>query len=114
MSRIGAILLEFGLSLPTGHAKMKMLFQWIADQKYQTLPQSLMYELSLIHAHYLYLNEQIKIQDTKLKQLAEQHELAKLLKTVPGIGDLTATLCVADVSASTILYGRKNKVTWGE
>ncbi|MGD6736226.1 IS110 family transposase [Photobacterium leiognathi subsp. mandapamensis] len=112
MSRIGAILLEFGLSLPTGHAKMKMLFQWIADQKYQTLPQSLMYELSLIHAHYLYLNEQIKIQDTKLKQLAEQHELAKLLKTVPGIGDLTATLCVADVSAASNFSNGRNMAAW--
>ncbi|WP_043129201.1 IS110 family RNA-guided transposase, partial [Photobacterium leiognathi] len=96
----------------TGHTKMKVLFQWIADQKYQTLPQSLMHELSLIHAHYLYLNEQIKIQDTKLKQLAEHHEQAKLLKTVPGIGDLTATLCVADVSAASNFSNGRNMAAW--
>ncbi|MGR2989006.1 IS110 family transposase, partial [Vibrio vulnificus] len=32
MSRIGAVLLEFGLSFPRGHAKMKALFQWLAEQ----------------------------------------------------------------------------------
>ncbi|MGR2884714.1 transposase, partial [Vibrio vulnificus] len=40
MSRIGAVLLEFGLSFPRGHAKMKALFQWLAEQDVE-LPQSL-------------------------------------------------------------------------
>ncbi len=111
MCRIGAILLEFGLSLPKGHAKMKVLFQWLADQK-QPLPQSLMGELRTIHDHYSYLNEQVKAQDIKLHNIAEQNELARLLKTIPGIGDLTATLCVADVSSSNNFTNGRNMAAW--
>ncbi len=111
MCRIGAILLEFGLSLPKGHAKMKLLFQWLADQN-QPLPQSLMNELRLIHDHYSYLNEQVKAQDIKLHNIAEQNELARLLKTIPGIGDLTATLCVADVSSSNNFTNGRNMAAW--
>jgi transposase len=111
MCRIGAILLEFGLSLPKGHAKMKVLFQWLADQN-QALPQSLMSELRTIHDHYSYLNEQVKAQDIKLHNIAEQNELARLLKTIPGIGDLTATLCVADVSSSNNFTNGRNMAAW--
>lgn len=111
MCRIGAILLEFGLSLPKGHAKMKVLFQWLADQK-QPLPQSLMGELRTIHDHYCYLNEQVKAQDIKLHNIAEQNELVRLLKTIPGIGDLTATLCVADVSSSNNFTNGRNMAAW--
>ena len=39
MSRIGAFLLEFGLSLPKGHGTMKRLFSWLGAQKGVTLPR---------------------------------------------------------------------------
>jgi len=38
MSRIGAILLEFGFSLPNGHATMKTLFFWLAKQSHKLPP----------------------------------------------------------------------------
>ncbi|MGB1309895.1 MAG: IS110 family transposase, partial [Leucothrix sp.] len=41
MSRVGALLLEFGMSLPRGHASMKRLFSWLATQR-QSLPPMLM------------------------------------------------------------------------
>jgi hypothetical protein len=31
MSRIGPILLKFGIVFPKSHAKMKTLFQWLAE-----------------------------------------------------------------------------------
>ncbi|KYN81205.1 hypothetical protein ATY37_07735 [Vibrio cidicii] len=98
MSRVGAILLEFGLSFPKGHAKMKAMFQWLAEQNV-SLPQRLLCELSSIHEHYKYLNEQIKAQDNTLQMVVNSNESAQLLKTIPGVGDLTSTLCVADVSS---------------
>jgi transposase len=39
MSRIGALLLEFGLSLPTGHKTMKELFFWLASKKAVRCPK---------------------------------------------------------------------------
>ncbi|QDF65496.1 IS110 family transposase [Shewanella sp. SNU WT4] len=97
MSRIGAILLEFGMSFPKGHSKMKSLFQWLAYSK-ESIPQMLMQELIEHHEYYLQLNERIAGQDNKLKQLVEQNEDAQLLKSIPGVGNLTASQCLADIS----------------
>ena len=58
MSRIGALLLEFGVALPKGHSVMKQLFNWLAQQK-QTIPGLLMQELMELHEYYLFLNENI-------------------------------------------------------
>lgn len=97
MSRIGAILLEFGMSFPKGHSKMKSLFQWLADNG-EAMPAMLMQELLTHHEYYLQLNERISEQDKKLKRLVEQDERAQLLKSIPGVGDLTAIQCLADIS----------------
>lgn len=97
MSRIGAILLEFGMSFPKGHGKMKALFQWLADNG-EKIPAMLMQELLAHHEYYLHLNDRISEQDKKLKQLVEQDERAQLLKSIPGVGDLTAVQCLADIS----------------
>ena len=107
MSRIGAMLLEFGISFPKGHSKMKNLFQWLADNK-EPIPPMLMQELIEHHEYYLQLNERIAGQDKKLKQLVEQNEDAQLLKSIPGVGDLTASQCLADISdASNFKNGRQ-------
>ena len=58
MSRMGSILLEFGISLPQGHKVMKGLFAWLATQN-QSLPPLLMEELLVMHEHYQTLNERI-------------------------------------------------------
>ena len=60
MSRIGAILLEFGLSLPKGHSTMKRLFCWIGEQGV-TLPKALYQELIIAHEHYLSLRNRVLI-----------------------------------------------------
>jgi transposase len=111
MSRIGAMLLEFGLSLPTGHAKMKALFQWLVEQK-QSLPGLFIQELRALHEHYSYLNERIRQQDRKLNQFVEHDELAQLLKTVPGIGDMTASLCLADISSPANFTNGRDMAAW--
>lgn len=96
MSRIGAILLEFGLSLPTGHNKMKGLFQWLAEQTTR-LPSMLMQELIEHHEYYLILNERIVRQDEKLKKLVDRNSNAQLLMSIPGVGTLTAAQCLSDI-----------------
>lgn len=111
MSRIGALLLEFGVALPTGHSVMKQLFSWLAQQR-QTLPALLMQELVELHEHYLLLNSNIEKQDKKLKQLVEGDPVAQLLKTIPGIGDMTASLCLANISSATDFKNGRNMAAW--
>ena len=111
MSRIGAILLEFGMSFPRGHSAMKSLFQWLADSK-EPIPAMLMRELVEHHEYYLQLNERIKIQDTKLKELVDNDERAQLLKSVPGIGDLTSSRCLSDISNPQDFKNGRHMAAW--
>ena len=111
MSRIGSLLLEFGISLPTGHSVMKQLFNWLAQQK-QVLPGLLMQELMERHEYYLFLNDNIEKQDKKLKQLVETNPVGQLLKTIPGIGDMTASLCIANISSATDFKSGRNMAAW--
>jgi transposase len=111
MSRIGSMLLEFGISFPKGHGKMKSLFQWLADNK-EPIPPMLMQELIGHHEYYLQLNERIAGQDKKLKQLVEQNEDAQLLKSIPGVGDLTASQCLADISDAGNFKNGRQLAAW--
>jgi hemerythrin len=75
MLRIDALLLEFGLSLLTGHKTMKELFFWFGKQKGSSLPEVFLLELQVAHDHYLYLNEHVAQQDKKIKQWVKQNSL---------------------------------------
>ena len=111
MSRIGSLVLEFGMSLPTGHSTMKKLFNWLAQQKASLAPL-LMQELVELHEHYLRLNERIEHQDNKLKQLVTNDPIGQLLKTIPGIGDMTASLCLAHISSASDFKNGRNMAAW--
>jgi transposase len=100
MNRIGSFLLEFGISLPRGHSKMRGLFSWLAMQK-GSLPPMLTREIIGQHEYYLYLNTQIEEKVKKRIQLVEQHPLGTLLKSIPGVGDMTASLCIANISSAS-------------
>lgn len=112
MSRIGAFLLEFGLSLPKGHATMKKLFSWLGAQKGIELPQGLLCELNEAYEHYLYLNDRIAVQDRKIKKQVDQDERCQLLKTVPGIGDMIASQTVMEVGNGQAFSGGREMAAW--
>ena len=111
MSRIGSILLEFGLSFPKGHGTMKQLFMWLGQQK-QKLPQQVMHSLTDQHDYYLYLNQKVEAQDKLLQQIVAQDELGQLLKTIPGIGDMTASLCLAYIASASDFKNGRNMAAW--
>lgn len=112
MSRIGAFLLEFGLSLPKGHATMKRLFSWLGAQKGVRLSEGLLVELHQAYEHYLYLNDRIAEQDRKIQQQVERDENCQLLKTVPGIGDMTASQTVMEVGAGQQFRHGREMSAW--
>ncbi len=112
MSRIGAFLLEFGLSLPKGHATMKKLFSWIGAQKGVELPEGLLRELNEAYEHYLYLNDRIATQNRKIKNHVDQDERCQLLKTVPGIGDMVASQTVIEVGNAQAFSGGRRMSAW--
>ena len=112
MSRIGAFLLEFGLSFPKGHAAMKRLFSWLAAQKGVELPAGLLSELNVAYEHYLYLNDRIAEQDCKIKSHVKQDARCQLLKSVPGIGDMVASQTVMEVGNAYVFKNGREMAAW--
>ncbi|OLQ75538.1 hypothetical protein BIT28_23205 [Photobacterium proteolyticum] len=54
------------------------------------------------------LNDRTK----KLNQFVEHYDLTQILKTVPGIGDMTASLCFADISSAANFTNSRNMAVW--
>ncbi len=111
MNRIGSMLVEFGISFPRGHANMKKLFQWLADNK-EPLPPLLIQELQNQLDYYNQLNERIKEQDRKLEKLSADDELYTLLQTIPGIGPMTASCCLSCVGNPSDFSNGRNFAAW--
>lgn len=111
MSRIGSLLVEFGLSLPKGHATMKRLFQWLAEQK-ERIPEQLLLLLQEEHQAYLDANERISALDKRLKRVVQQSEQGELLKSIPGIGDTIASHCLAELENVHCFKNGRNMGAW--
>jgi transposase len=93
-NQIHAFLLEFGISLPIGHAVIRRLPTVLAEQD---LPPRLVQVLQRLHAHFKYLDEQIaEIEKDLTRQLAED-DLGQRLMTVPGIGTITASVLAGEM-----------------
>ncbi|MEL7631851.1 IS110 family transposase [Pectobacterium aroidearum] len=88
-NQMHAFLLEFGISMPIGIAVIRRLSTVLADNE---LPAYLARLLMRLHAHYLYLTEQIAELETELAQELGHDETGQRLQTIPGIGPITASV----------------------
>lgn len=109
-NQMHAFLLEFGISMPIGTAVIRRLSEVLAEN---TLPPYLERLLIRLHAHYLYLVEQITEIEAALEQELSRDETGQRLLTIPCIGSITASVlssqlgdgkqyvCSRDFAAST-------------
>jgi transposase len=93
-NQIHAFLLEFGISLPVGHAAVRRLPAILAEQ---SLPPRLVQVLQRLHAHFKYLDEQIANIEKDLSAQLADDDLGQRLMTVPGIGPITASVLASDM-----------------
>ncbi|MBC8951009.1 MULTISPECIES: IS110 family transposase [Xenorhabdus] len=88
-NQMHAFLLEFGISLPKGEAVIKRLSLVLAEHD---VPDYLSRLLMKLHAHYLYLVEQITTLELELKQSIKADDATQRMMTIPGVGPITASL----------------------
>ena len=96
--------------MPLGAAVIKRLSTVLAANE---LPPYLAQLLMRLHAHYLYLVEQIIGLEAALEQELSREETGQRLQTIPGVGPITASVlssqlgdgkqygCSRDFAAST-------------
>lgn len=93
-NQIHGFLLEFGISLPVGHAAIKHLPSVLAEEH---LPARLVMVLERLRVHFKYLDEQIADIEKDLSRQVTEDDLGQRLMTVPGIGPITASVLAAEV-----------------
>ena len=93
-NQIHGFLLEFGISLPVGHAVIRRLPSVLAEQ---TLPARLVALLERLHSHFKYLDEQIADIEKELDRQLQDDDLGQRLLSIPGVGPITASVLAAEV-----------------
>lgn len=89
INQLHGFLLEFGISLPKGMAIMHRLSTALAEHR---LPPRLVGLLQRLHAHFSYLDEQIKVLDHELAEQLAEDDLGNRLQSIPGIGPITSSV----------------------
>ena len=92
-NQMHGFLLEFGISLPVGHAVVKRLSLVLAEHQ---LPPRLVAILERLHAHFKYLTEQIGNIEKELQRQLSDDALGQRLLTIPGVGPITASLLASE------------------
>ena len=93
-NQIHGFLLEFGISLPVGHAVIRRLPSGLEEQ---TLPARLVALLERLHIHFKYLDEQIADIEKELDRQLQDDDLGQRLLSIPGVGPITASVLAAEV-----------------
>ena len=100
INEIRGLNVEYGIIVTPGAAKVKKsLCSIISDEKNELT------DLSRVCMQELYdelveVEERLKQQDKKIKNICKNNEACRRLLTVPGVGELTATAMVSSVSNS--------------
>lgn len=95
INQVHGLLLEFGISLPTGAAILKRLPTVLAQQV--GLPPRLILLLERLHAHFQYLDDQIRQLERELTQQLSEDDRSRRRLTIPGIGPITASALATEL-----------------
>lgn len=94
INQLHGFLLEFGISLPRSQAVIRRLSSVLAEHK---LPARLVVLLQRLHAHFSYLDEQIKSLDKEIATQVEEDDLGRRLLSMPCVGPITTSVLIAEL-----------------
>ena len=107
MNQLRALLLERGIIVPQGRAKLRYRVTELLVQPYDELSPRIRVLIEDMLARWQSLDERIAAFDSEFAAEAKQNEAARRLTSIPGIGALNATALVAAVGdARTFARGR--------
>jgi transposase len=112
MNQLRAVLLERGVIVPQGRAKLRLRVTELLQQGAGELSSRIKLLIEDMLTRWLTLDERIAAFDAEFAAEAKRDEAARRLTSIPGIGALNATALVAAVGdAETFARGR-NLAAW--
>jgi transposase len=107
MNQLRALLLERGIIVPQGRAKLKLRLAELIDPSREALSPRIRLLIEDMLTHWQGLDERIAKFDAEFMAEAKQNEAARRLMSIPGIGALNATALTAAIGdARTFARGR--------
>jgi transposase len=91
------LLREFGIAIPLGAKRVVPILQGLLEDADSGLPDSVRPALDQARAEILELERRMRAVEHQLRALARQTPVIHKLRTIPGVGLLTATALVAFV-----------------
>jgi transposase len=108
MNMMRGILLEFGIAIPKGKAKLIKVMQVLLDFDNCQLSGKLKNACQALYDDLKKVNEEIERYKQLLENIAKQDECCQRLSSIPGIGPITATAVVAKIgNGSEFQKGRE-------
>src|SRR5262245_42642731 len=112
MNQLRAVLLERGVIVPQGRAKLRLRVTELLQQSAGQISSRIRLLIEDMLMRWQVLDERIAIFDGEFAAEAKRDEAARRLTSIPGIGALNATALVAAVgNAQTFARGR-NLAAW--
>lgn len=94
-NQIRGLLLEYGVVIPKGFVYLKSKIIELLKEENDLITPVMKEILEDIYEEFKRLSERIDGYDKKISAISDAHESCKLLKTIPGIGPITATALYA-------------------
>jgi transposase len=107
MNQLRAVLLERGVIVPQGRAKLRLRITELLRQPPEQISSRILLLIEDMLMRWQALDERIAVFDGEFAAEAKRDEAARRLTSIPGIGALNATALVAAVgNAQTFARGR--------
>jgi transposase len=97
INTVRGLLREFGFAIPLGSARVVPKVQELLEDADSGLPDSIRPALSEARSEILEFERRMRLVEHQLRSLARQTPVVHKLRTIPGIGVITATALVAFV-----------------
>ena len=108
INRIRGLLAEFGVVLPQRAEQVRRAAMVAADN----LPTLAREAIADLHAHLTYLDQRIDHYEQRLLALAKQHEPARRIQAVTGVGPLTASAITASIASGHEFANGRQFAAW--
>lgn len=96
-NQIRGLLLEYGIVIPQGFSHLKKTISQLLDANSKELSEELKEGISDCYEEFKELSKRIAYYDRKIETISNKHEYCRLLRTIPGVGPISAMALYAAV-----------------
>ena len=112
VNQIRGLLGEYGIVIAQSIASVRKRLPAILEDATNELSDLARELFAYLYQQLIELDKQIMMYNKKVEQLCENSDLCQRIKTVPGIGPLTATAIVAAVGDAKIFKNGRQMAAW--